>query len=92
MVQAREGAVEAAGAKSTQPSVMETAAVKSAPVEAAKCAPTEPAGVKSAPVNPPAAVGRSISEVWLAECSSAQQCSYDDCPSPSSSGPGSIFF
>jgi len=87
MVQAGEGAVKTAAAKSTPSSVVETAGV-----EGTKSAPAEPAGVKSAPVKPPAAVGRSIGEVWLAECSSAEQSSCDNWPSPSSSGSDPIFF
>jgi len=75
-----------------EPTAMKPAGVKSATVEATKSAPTEPAGVKSTPVKPAAAVGRSIREVWLAECSSAEQSSCDNCPRPSSSGSDAIFF
>jgi hypothetical protein len=81
MVQAGEGAVETAAAKSAQPSLVEPAAVKSTPVKPAK----------SAPAKPSAAVGRSIGEVWL-EHSSAQQSSGDYYQSPPASGSGAIFF
>ena len=90
IVQPGETTVKSTMKRASVKSAMQAASVKSTTM---KATPVKAAmkAAKSAPVKSPAAVGSSISEIWLAKRSSAEQSCCEDCQRFSHPRSGSSF-